>query len=166
MEFKPFPSRNKVFYKRYDRKAPEIITMPYVDCRDFGKVIVQLIDEKDRPVSYFIDDVDNYLDPDPHLRWRELRVDKSVGAIEDPHMAGILSFKLSLVRVTEDAKIDFTDKKKHPGWNTRVPRRSNPVKVRAYVYSCRDLPAADATGTSDPYLEVWDTSPEEDKVKT
>ena len=164
MEFKPFPSRNKVYYKRYDRKPQETIKYPFVDCLDFGKVIVQLMDETGKPVSYFIDDVENYLDPQADLRWVQLRVDKSVGAIEDPHMAGIVSFQLSLVDVKKHGPIDFTDKKKYPTWTRRVPRRSNPVKVRAYVYSCRDLPAADAEGTSDPYIVVWDTSPE--KVKT
>ena len=89
-----------------------------------------------------------------------MRVDKSVGAIEDPHMAGIVSFKMSLWDVSKNGAIDFTDKRKYPSWNTKVPRRSNPVRVRAYVYSCRDLPAADAEGTSDPFIEVWDTSPE------
>jgi len=30
------------------------------------------------------------------------------------------------------------------------------MKVRAYIYQCRDLPAADSNGTSDPYVKVWD----------
>ena len=33
------------------------------------------------------------------------------------------------------------------------------MKVRAYIYQCRDLPAADKTGTSDPYVQAWDVSP-------
>lgn len=35
--------------------------------------------------------------------------------------------------------------------------RSTPVKIRAYIYLCLDLPAADAEGTSDPFLVIWDT---------
>ena len=32
------------------------------------------------------------------------------------------------------------------------------MKIRAYIYQCRDLPAADADGSSDPYITAWDTS--------
>jgi Ca2+-dependent lipid-binding protein len=37
-----------------------------------------------------------------------------------------------------------------------------PIKVRAYIYQCKDLPAADSNGTSDPFIKVWDIS---DKYK-
>ena len=93
-----------------------------------------------------------------------MRVDESVGLIPDRHKAGIVSFKMSLWDVGKLGEIDFADKKRYKYWNTRVPRRSNPVRVRAYVYSCRDLPAADAEGTSDPFIQAWDTS--ETPVKT
>jgi len=33
-----------------------------------------------------------------------------------------------------------------------------PVIIRAYIYQCRDLPAADSNGTSDPFVKVWDMS--------
>jgi len=49
--------------------------------------------------------------------------------------------------------------KEHAAWKGKVAKRSAPVKVRAYIYQCRDLPAADADGSSDPYIQVWDTSP-------
>jgi Ca2+-dependent lipid-binding protein len=38
------------------------------------------------------------------------------------------------------------------------------TKVRAYIYQCKDLPAADEDGSSDPYIQVWDFS--EKKKKT
>ncbi len=37
-------------------------------------------------------------------------------------------------------------------------------KIRAYIYQCKDLPAADDNGTSDPYIEVW--SSDKKKAKT
>ena len=43
--------------------------------------------------------------------------------------------------------------------------RSNPVLVRAYIYQCRDLPAADSNGTSDPFVKVWDMSTEQKKTE-
>ena len=38
-----------------------------------------------------------------------------------------------------------------------MPRRPGNKKVRAYVFQCRDLPAADSDGTSDPFLEFIDS---------
>ena len=38
-----------------------------------------------------------------------------------------------------------------------MQRRPANKKVRAYIFQCRDLPAADSEGTSDPFLEVIDT---------
>lgn len=40
-----------------------------------------------------------------------------------------------------------------------------PVKIRVYIYSCRNLPIADDNGTSDPYVRVWDVSKEVKKTK-
>jgi hypothetical protein len=64
--------------------------------------------------------------------------------------------------VAKDGAIEYKD---HAAWNKKVAKRSNPVKIRAYVYQCNDLPAADAEGTSDPYVVAWDTVAEVKKTK-
>jgi len=66
-----------------------------------------------------------------------------------------MSFKLSIRDVTKYGAYDYDSCK---NWNKRRSKRCEPVKVRAYIYQCRDLPAADKDGTSDPYVEIWDTS--------
>jgi len=38
-------------------------------------------------------------------------------------------------------------------------------KVRAFIFQCRDLPAADSDGTSDPYICVWDTGKKTQQTK-
>lgn len=38
-----------------------------------------------------------------------------------------------------------------------MPRRPGNFKARAYIYQCRDLPAADSNGTSDPYITITDS---------
>ena len=38
-----------------------------------------------------------------------------------------------------------------------MARRPGNKKVRAYIFQCRDLPAADSDGTSDPFLEFVDS---------
>ena len=31
------------------------------------------------------------------------------------------------------------------------------VRIRVYIYSCKNLPVADENGSTDPYVVVWDT---------
>ena len=80
-----------------------------------------------------------------------------VKKVKDPHKAGIFSFRMELHDVSKYGDIDFKKKKV---WKQKIAKRANPVKIRAYIYLCRGLPAADKNGTSDPYLLVWDTVPE------
>ena len=42
-------------------------------------------------------------------------------------------------------------------FGSRIPRRPGNLKVRAYIFQCRDLPAADSDGTSDPFLQITDS---------
>lgn len=53
-----------------------------------------------------------------------------------------------------------------PAWNQKIASRLSAIKIRAYIYQCRDLPAADAEGTSDPYIEVWDLETKKKKTDT
>ena len=78
----------------------------------------------------------------------------SVKKVKDANKAGMVSFKLAIHKVT-DEEINFKD---HKAWKKLPPKRLQPVKIRAYIYQCRDLPAADANGTSDPFVQVWDMS--------
>jgi hypothetical protein len=72
--------------------------------------------------------------------------------------------KLSIHDVSKDGPITFNSKQ-YPAWSSKVKKRSNPIRIRAYIYQCRDLPAADSNGTSDPYIEVWDTTATAKKKK-
>ena len=36
-------------------------------------------------------------------------------------------------------------------------RRPGNLKARAYIFQCRDLPAADSDGTSDPFIQIIDS---------
>jgi len=38
-----------------------------------------------------------------------------------------------------------------------MKKRPGNKRVRAFVYQCRDIPAADSDGTSDPFLEFIDS---------
>ena len=62
---------------------------------------------------------------------------------------------MSVHSVSDNGPIDFKDFK---AWNKKVPKRAMPIKVRAYIYQARDLPAADSEGTSDPFVQAWDVT--------
>lgn len=43
--------------------------------------------------------------------------------------------------------------------------RLHAVKIRAYVIQCRNLPAADAEGSCDPFIHMWDIDSDGDMLK-
>jgi len=153
MVFKPFDQKKASTYKRYGRVDQETIELPYVNIDDMSKVIVQLMDKED-PVCYWIGSVKDFKDPNPKMNWYPFTPDKCVNKVTQPFQVGQFSFKMSIHDESRNGEIDF---KTQPAWKKKVPKRSNPVRVRAYIYQCRDLPAADAEGTSDPFVKVWDT---------
>jgi hypothetical protein len=70
--------------------------------------------------------------------------------------------RLAIHNVSKDGPINFKDYK---AWNKKIAKRAVPIKIRAYIYQARDLPAADSEGTSDPYITVWDTTATDKKKK-
>ena len=109
-----------------------------------------------------MDHISNYMNPNPDFKWVQFLPDQCVGKVRQSYKAGLFSFKFSIHDVSKNGPIEF---KEQPAWNKKVAKRSNPVKIRAYIYQCNDLPAADAEGTSDPYVVAWDTVPEVKKTK-
>ena len=84
----------------------------------------------------------------------ELKGEPIADKVKSPELAGILSFKISII----DPKENPIDIMKEPEWARKLPRRPKLRSIRAYIYSCKDLPAADEDGSSDPYIQVWDTA--------
>jgi len=64
-----------------------------------GKIVILLMDD-DKPVSYFVDSIANYMEPDAKYHWISLLPDRCVGVVDSPNDAGIISFKLSIHDVT------------------------------------------------------------------
>ena len=124
------------------------------------------MDGKD-PVCYYIGDISDFTTLDPkRMEWYQFLPDKCVNKASQPFQVGQFSMKLTIHDVTRNDPIEFEkDKKRCSGWCKSVPKRSNPIKIRAYIYQCRDLPPADDNGVSDPYVEVWDTTATKDRKK-
>lgn len=107
-----------------------------------GKVYVYLM-EGEKAICYAKDEISKFMDPDPKMRWYELTPDLAIGKVKEPQKAGLVSFKLSVHDKTLNGPLDFTQYK---AWRKPPPKRPANYKIRAFLYQCRDLPAADADG--------------------
>lgn len=57
---------------------------------------------------------------------------------------------MSVVRLAaENGTINFKEQK---AWKKEPPRRVLAFNMRCYIFQCRDLPAADSDGSSDPFI--------------
>ena len=115
------------------------------------------MDDKNKPVCYYVDNIANFIyNKDEHVKyhWVSLKPDTCVGRVKDPKEAGMISFKLSL----HDCELGPPNFKDNQSWKKKPAIRAHSVRIRAYIYQCKDLPAADSNGTSDPYIKVWDMS--------
>jgi hypothetical protein len=116
----------------------------------------------DKPICFWKADIEEFLDPNPKWKWVELNCDLAIGKVTDPHKAGLISFRLSIHDKTKDGPINF---EQFDAWKKPPAKRMNVKKVRVYLFQCRDVPAADSDGQSDPYIQYWDTTKETKKTK-
>ena len=128
--------------------------MPYINTADIGSIFVYLQRKftlgGTKKICYFRAPVSEFMNLDPQeIRWVELQPDLAVGEIEETHKAGLVGMRLSIHDATARGPLDW---KSQPFWKGKAPRRPMSVKVRAYIFQCRDLPAADSDGASDPFL--------------
>jgi Ca2+-dependent lipid-binding protein len=75
----------------------------------------------------------------------------------------MFSLKLSIHHLTQFGNVDF---KTFEAWKKPPPKRLSSWKLRTYIYQCKDLPAADSEGSSDPYIEVWSTDKKKGRTIT
>ena len=95
----------------------------------------------------------DFINPNPEIRWLELEPDLAIGEIKDHFRAGIVGIKLSIHDIENDGPIDWLS---FPQWAKKIPKRPPNLKVRVFCWQARDLPAADDTGSSDPFLQITD----------
>ena len=112
-------------------------------------------------ISYARIKASEFANSNPKIRWVELKGEPIADMVKSPELAGILSFKISII----DPRENPVDIMKEPEWAKKLPRRPKLRSIRAYIYSCKDLPAADEDGSSDPFIQVWDTADKKEHIK-
>lgn len=79
--------------------------------------------------------------------------DLAIGDVKKAYKAGVLGVKFSIHDETSNGEIEW---KKYPAWSGKLSRRPPVIKIRVFVWQCRDLPAADENGSSDPFMRISD----------
>lgn len=74
----------------------------------------------------------------------------------------MISLKLSIAKLDEENMVDW---KQFFAWKKRPPNRWNSYQVRLYIFQCKDLPAADADGSSDPYVSIFNPEGADPRTK-
>ncbi len=150
-------------YHRWGQRFQQLTyKFSYLDLFDIGKVFVYLMKGTDA-ICFYKADIEEFQNPDPEWKWIQLNPDLSMGKVTESHKAGVISFKLSIQDKSKNGPIQYKDYK---AWAKDPPKRMGVKKVRAYIFQCRDIPAADSDGQSDPFIKLWDTTNEEKKTKT
>lgn len=74
----------------------------------------------------------------------------------------MVQIKLSINDLAKNPRCTWNQ---YPAWKEKVPKRFSSYLLRCYIFQCRDLPSADAEGSSDPYIKVWNCDNKDVKTK-
>ena len=55
--------------------------------------------------------------------------------------------------------------KSEKAWSSGPPRRMGAWKIRVFLFQCKEIPAADEDGTSDPFVKIWSCEKEKQQTK-
>lgn len=127
-----------------------IFVAPYINIADIGTVFVYLIYEDER-VSFWKGSILEFLDPNPQLRWLELEPDLAVGRVKEHYKAGIVGLRMSI----HDGATPI-NWMSHKVWSQKIVKRPPLIKIRIFCWQAKDLPAADESGRSDPFVRFTD----------
>ena len=98
----------------------------------------------------------------------QLTPDLAIGKVTKAHVAGMIQFRLCFhaceLKKRDGTFVDNGTLTAADVFKKDIPKRANAFKIRAYIYQAESLPPCDASGASDPYIEVW--TPGEEAIRT
>jgi C2 domain len=147
------PLESKENYCRWNHRFDvQLLTCSYPHLKQMDRIYVYLMDG-DVPVCYWQGKPTDFANPNPDYMWLPFTADLAVGKVKNQFNAGMFSLKLSIHdKAKSGGSIDF---RQYPAWKKPPPKRLSSWKIRCFIYQCKDLPAADSNGSSDPYVEIW-----------
>mmetsp|Transcript_42315 Transcript_42315/g.55764 ORF Transcript_42315/g.55764 Transcript_42315/m.55764 type:complete len:209 (+) Transcript_42315:730-1356(+) len=155
-------------YNRWNQKpkADIIFEAPYRNVEDMEDIFLYLCPDKGglggllgggkskpaAPIAFAKLRASDYMEKNPVLKWIELEPEPVEDEIDSPEMAGIVGFRLSIVR--DEPGVNLC---KEANWAKKLRRRPESAKIRCYLFQCKGLPAADDDGSSDPMVVIYNT---------
>lgn len=134
------------------------------------RVYLYLLDPKDREVCFWRGRAADFElqrgglnDKVGEFKWYPLQPNEYYGKVSNAHEAGLVQFRLTINQIGDDDSNKVSNWKEYPNWNQKLSIRNKYNKVRCYIFQCRDLPAADADGTSDAQISAYSVKREEDQ---
>ena len=166
-------------YNRWNQKPKEdvIFEAPYRTVEDMEDIFLYLCPDKKSlgsvfgggsskpgaPIAYAKLKAADYQDKNPALEWIELQPEPIEDEIDSPELAGIVGFRLTIIRDDDHKLVGDPKEKDNPkergqeNWNKKLRRRPESAFIRCYLFQCKGLPAADDDGSSDPRVFVYNT---------
>ena len=97
------------------------------------------------------------------MKWVEMITEPVENKIKSPELAGVVGFRLSIVRADSNVNLPTQNRLADSGvhlptqynWKKDLILRSGICKVRCYLFQCKNLPAADDDGASDPFITIF-----------
>lgn len=148
-------------YAKWNYRISETFTSVHQHLATFPSVFIYLLDSEDIPICFFKGNCLDFTDPNAPAKWVKFMPDLAIGVCKKAHKSGIFQFRLYLHETWKDG---VWDPDTIQSWKNKLPKRGNPYHIRAYIYQAENLPPCDASGASDPYVQVW--TPGETVCKT
>lgn len=109
----------------------------------------------DSPISWWKGKLADFDTVDSQFKWIQLKSDRAIAEIEDDYKAGMVSVKIGCKK--KGPNFPVYNFKQQQCWKDGPPRRMGAWKIRCYLFQCRDIPSADADGSSDPFIKIVST---------
>ena len=124
------------------------------------RVYIYLQDEDDVSICFWWGELSEFKEMNAKWRWINLKPDRSHGMVENDYEAGMVSVKMAARKVPKNGQV-LQPWNKFNAWRKDPPRRIGAYQLRCFLFQCRDLPAADSDGSSDPYIKIFNTTGED-----
>lgn len=134
----------------YENLKRKVTLIPYKADSYLPDVFIYLKEGDDR-ISYIRYKVQESMNIKDGAKWFKLFPDQAVGKVQNTWQGGFVKLRVYVGKY--DAKKDTI---KHENWNIKPVQQPASRKVLlCHLFQCKNLPACDNTGLSDPYVQFY-----------
>ena len=145
------PRVHRGSFNKWNKRFELEHEFPYPGLHDFPDIFAYLMDG-DTPICFKRFKPKDYAQPNPEMRWHQLQNDLSIGDVENHYEAGFIMMRIS---IQDNADLAGKDLEQHyESWPYSWSLADDVWQMVLHVYQLRDLPSADSSGSSDPYVKL------------